>query len=394
MRRAVAFAAAALLAGCASGPAGEEQHLQALSSKVKFAEIGVDEQQDAVTSLARRSAQLALDELGEVAPDHDTVFSPWALVRRERIIAAANGAGEDAAMAAMIGQLEKWQGDPNSVPSTGADGTPVLRSRTALIADRSLAIAPEFLDLLAENYDMGVYLARPGDSKLAEAVNEWALGTVNTRFSGPMPGLGAQHGVYFADLTELLAGWRFPFRPEWTSQASFTTANGTPAQPPTMRGVVPARTAAGAGWRAAELSLADGVEMRVVIPADPRASLAGILPAARSALASARPGPLGFALPRWSALADLAGAPEATAQGALPRLAPEARASGWSSQAAVAFGEQGVSMAASPPVSGSSAADDPPPAISFAVDRAFCFEIFDPGTGLVLLAGRAAHPGS
>lgn len=361
---------------------------------MKFAEIGVDAHQEAVTALARRSAQLALDELDALAPDHDTVFSPWALVRRERIIADANGAGEDPAIAAMIGQLEKWQGDPDSVPNAGADGTPVLRSRTALIADRSLAVAPEFLDLLAENFDMGLYLARGGDPKLAEAVNGWALGTVNARFSGPMPGLGAQHGVYFADLTELLAGWRFPFRPEWTSPAPFTTAGGASAQPPTMRGVVLARTAAGTGWRAAELPLADGVEMRLVIPVDPRASLSGILPAARTALASAPPAPLGFALPRWSALADLTGAAEATAQAALPRLAPEARASGWSSQAAVAFGEQGVSMAPPPPVSGPGGATAPAPAISFAADHAFCFEIFDPGTGLVLLAGRAAHPGS
>jgi hypothetical protein len=394
MRRALACAAAALLASCASGAAREEQHLEALSSKAKFAEIGVDEHQDAVTALARRSAQLALDELDALAPDHDTVFSPWALVRRERIIADANGADEDVAIAAMIGQLEKWQGDPRSVPNTGADGTPVLRSRTALIADRSLAVAPEFLDLLAENFDMGLYLARPGDPKLAEAVNGWAMGTADTRFSSPMPGLGARRGVYFADMTELLAGWRFPFRPEWTAPALFTTANSTSAQPQTMRGVLLARTAAGAGWRAAELSLADGVEMRVVVPADPSASLADMLPAARSALASARPGPLGFAMPRWSALADLAGAPGATAQAALPRLAPEARASGWSSQADVAFGEQGVSMAASPSVSATTAPSDPAPAISFALDRAFCFEIFDSGTGLVLLAGRVAHPGS
>ena len=397
MRRVVAFAAVALLAGCSGQTGREEPHLAPLHSKLKFAEIGVDEQRDGVGEIAEQSRKLTLREFGALATDQGMVFSPWAMARRERIMADANGAGDDPAIAAAIGQLGTWEGDPTSVPNGGITPTPILRSQTALIADRSLDVAAEFLDLLAKDYDMGVYLARPGDATLPEAVNAWAMGTVNMRFTRALQGLGAARGVYFADVTALLAGWQFPFRPDFTVEAPFTMADGGHKSVPTMRGAVLARTAAGPGWRAAQLPLSDGIEMRVIVPADPRAPLTSVVPSARAALAAAQPAPLGIALPRWSARSELV---EAAAPPELPglrRIAAGAGLSGWASLAAAAFGEQGVSMAAAPPTTSTPTAQTAPgttepPAISFAADRPFCFEIFDPGTGLVLLAGRVVDP--
>ncbi|ERG69275.1 serpin family protein [Segniliparus rugosus] len=398
MRRVAALAALALLAGCSSQAGREEPHLAPLYSKLKFAEIGVDEQRDGVGEIAEQSRQLALRELGALAADQSIVFSPWAMARRERIVADANGAGDDPAVAAMIGQLGKWEGDPTGVPNGGVARPPILRSQTILIADRSLDVAAEFLDLLAKDYDMGIYLARPGDAALPDAVSAWAMGTVGTRFNRALHGLGATRGVYAADVTALLAGWQFPFRPELTVEAPFTTADGSRKSVPTMRGAVLARTAAGPSWRAAQLPLSDGVEMRVIVPADPRAPLPDFfMPPARAALAAAQPAPLGIALPRWSAHSELAEAAAQPAPLGLPRIAPGAGLGGWASLAAAAFGEQGVSMAAALPTAstpGAQTAPDAagPPAIAFAADRPFCFEIFDPGTGLVLLAGRVAAP--
>lgn len=404
MRRAAAVAAVAALsgcaalAGCAGRAGGETPHLEPLYSKLKFAEIGVDEQRDGVAEIAEQTRGLALEQLASLPPDHDAVVSPWALARRERIAADANGAGDDPAVAAAIGQLGKWHGDPTGVPAGGVARTPIVRSQTILIADRSLDIAPEFLDLLAKDYDMGVYLAKPGDPKLADAVNAWAEGTADARFNRPTPGLGAARGVFVADVTAVLAGWQFPFLPDLTADAMFATAAGGGKKVPTMRGAVFARTAAGAGWRAAQFPLSDGIEMRIVVPADPRAPLTGVVPPARAALAGARPGPLGIALPRWSARTDLAATATAEESSPLARLAPGARISGWASQAAAAFGEQGVSMTAAQPSTASAAPPAAPqaaaaPPASFAADRPFYFEIFDPGSGLVLLAGRVANPG-
>ncbi|MGL6236714.1 MAG: serpin family protein [Segniliparus sp.] len=394
-RRAVAVLAAALLAGCSSHPSSEAPHLVPLYSKLKLAEIGVDEYRDEVAGIAEKSRQLAVDllESGRMA-DRDTVFSPWAKVRTGRIWAHADGSGDDPAAAAMIGQLGKWAGDPVSVPNGGVDRTPILRSQTVLVADRALDIAPEFLDLLAKDYDMGVYLARPGDPKLASAVNAWAMSTAKLRFSDSLQGLGVPRGVFSADVTVLLAGWQFPFRPEHTADAAFTTANGGRKSVPTMRAAAIAQTAAGPGWRAVQLPLADGIEMRVIVPDDPHASPAAFVPAARAALADAPPQLAGIALPRWSGQGENGWTSKPLEFQGLGRIAPEAGISGWADLAAISFGEQGVSTTSAPPPAAASAAvADPPPAISFAADRPFCFEIFDPGTGLVLLAGRVADPG-
>jgi hypothetical protein len=152
-----------------------------------------------------------------------------------------------------------------------------------------------------------------------------------------------------------------------------------------MRAELMARTASGTRWRAAELALADRLVLRVVVPDDPRVALAQILPAADSALDQAPPEPTSLALPRWSARSD---EPIPQSGASLPQLASDARLSSGASHAAIAVAEQGVAVKAE----ASDAPPTPQAPAAFSADRAFCFEITDRGTGIVILAGWVANP--
>ncbi|TWS19210.1 serpin family protein [Tsukamurella asaccharolytica] len=419
-RAAMALFAAGTLAACGGAPSAP-QTLSLERSKTAFEQVGIDETRDDVTALTATATRLGARLAAGDPRAASTAVSPWSILSLLGMLRAGaqgetaaqlDGAGLGAAknlpraMAALTGQAAQWAGDPGAVPTGTPPATPLFQSQVALLTatqPEDRRVRSEYLDALAETYDTGVY---PVDFGLGvgEPLGQWVAVNTGSRLTSAPLRTDAGTRLAAATTAYLAAAWRFPFDAARTRPAPFTAADGAVLDPPTMRGTVPARVAAGEGFTALQLDYGTTLALQIVVPAPgtplSEAASEGRFTAARIALAGAPLAAHEVSLPKWrtstwTGLADPlrdAGLTALFAGPGLDGVAPgspsltDARAA-----AVLTVGEKGTATDTA------TAAPTPEPApgpAPFVVDRAFAYSVVDTAIGLPLMMGTVNRPGA
>lgn len=417
-RAAIALLAATSLVACSSAPPAPGP-LALDRSKTAFDQVGIDETRADVAALVGSATRIGAKLVTPDGRAGATAVSPWTVLSllgmlragadgesAAQLDAAGLGVARDLprAMAALTGQIAQWSGDPGTVPAGTPPAAPLFQSQVALLTAQEPAVRAEYLDALAKSYEAGVYPVDFGRD-VRQSLGEWvAVNTGSTLTSAPLRTDSATK-LAAAATAYLAVAWRFPFDAARTRPRPFASADGGVVEPPTMRGTVPARVAAGDGFTALQLDYGTStLALQVVLPAPglplAEAATEARFTAARLALAATPIAAHEVSLPKWrsaswTALVDplrslgvtgvfpngsgLAG----IADGG-PTMA-DARTA-----AVLTVGEKGT---ASDTASGPQAAEPPPGPAPFAVDRAFAYSIVDTATGLPLLMGTVNRPG-
>ncbi|KXP00802.1 hypothetical protein AXK61_12360 [Tsukamurella pseudospumae] len=418
-RAALALIVAGTLAACGGAPSSPKA-LSLDRSKTEFEQVGIDETRDDVTALVATATRLGAQLAARDTRAASTAVSPWSVLSLLGMLRAGaegetaaqlDGAGLGAAkdlpraMAALTGQTAQWAGDPGTVPATSPPASPLFQSQVALLTAKEpedRRVRPAYLDALSASYGTGVY---PVDFRqdVGEPLGEWvAVNTGSTLTSAPLK-TGTDTRLAAASTAYLAAAWRFPFDAARTRPSPFTAADGAVVDPPTLRGTVPARVAAGEGFSALQLDYGTTLALQIVLPAPgtPVADAAseGRFTAARIALAAAPSVPHEVSLPKWRStswtplvdpLRD-AGLTGLFAGPGLDGIAPGSPTVADARAAAVfTVGEKGT---ASDTATATAPETGPGPA-PFAVDRAFAYAVVDTATGLPLIMGTVDRPGS
>lgn len=267
-----------------------------------------------------------------------------------------------------------------------------------------LSLRDEFLDVLTGDY--GSPLAETdfaADPKRARrTVNDWVDQQTNSLVSELFPPGSFTPTTVMAlvNAVAMDAPWEFPFDPAATVEASFTLADGTTIETPTMHydEYLPSRTEE--AYQAVELPYGGGaLSMTVIVPDDLERfeaemsadSLLGII-------GGTREGGIHLSLPKWTARTHLRLDDLLSELGMPTAFTPRADFSGmvqgggiWvdrvEHEALVEVDESGTRAAAA---SGGVMAGSHGPTI--AVDRPFLYLIHDRGARTILFIGRVLDP--
>ncbi|MET9328178.1 serpin family protein [Tsukamurella sp. NPDC003166] len=418
-RTALALVVAGTLAACGGAPSSPKV-LSLDRSKTEFEQVGIDETRADVTALVATATRLGAQLAVRDTRAGSTAVSPWSVLSLLGMLRAGaegetaaqlDGAGLGVAknlpraMAALTGQTAQWAGDPGTIPATTPPAAPLFQSQVALLAAKEpqdRRVRPAYLDALSASYGTGVY---PVDFRqdVGAPLGEWvAVNTDSTLTAAPLR-TGTDARLAAVTTAYLAAAWRFPFDAARTRPSPFTAADGAVVDPPTLRGTVPARVAAGEGFSALQLDYGTTLALQIVLPAPGTpvtdAASEGRFTAARIALAAAPSIPHEVSLPKWRSTswtplvaplrdAGLTGLFAAPGLGGIAPGSPtvaDARAA-----AVFTVGEKGTaSDTATTP-----APETGPGPAPFAVDRAFAYAVVDTATGLPLLMGTVDRPGS
>jgi serpin B len=299
-------------------------------------------------------------------------------------------------------------------PGTGESGTPFsLHVSNSLWGDRRLTFQQPFLDTLAVDYGSGVevvdFAGAPDPSR--QAINQW----VSDQTVGKVPQLLPSGSIKPETLFVLVnaiyfqAGWASTFDASGTSPQTFTRADGTTEQVPTMMQTSTFAYAEAPGWQAVELPYIGGqVAMEVVLPAEGAgAGFDAALTSAQfaSMVGGMTPQDVRLSLPK----VQVAGASFSikTALQALgmqtaftpaadftPMTPGGAEISDAFHQSFLSVDETGTEAAAATAVVGADAtvALPPPHIVDMAVSRPFFLAIRDVPTGTILFAGKIQEP--
>jgi serine protease inhibitor len=218
-------------------------------------------------------------------------------------------ANRDEAINAVLGSLEKFDGDPGSVDEDNPPRKPVMHAANGLFVDKGVPTGKPFLETLARHFGTGVYPVDFSDEGATKpAINAW----VNRNTGGRIKEAPAQYDPHntFSLLNSLYfaSAWRAPFDANATSDLPFTTATGEEIDVPAMHNELSMKYAEGAGWQGVDLPYADGFVMRLVLPEVTAAPAARPTPTAfgteklteiADAFDAAQPEPVQIQLPRW-----------------------------------------------------------------------------------------------
>ena len=164
--------------------------------------------------------------------------------------------------------------------SSGTDHDVSLRIANALFAQRGMTLDPAFLDAMAGRFGAGVNVVDyAADTEAARlAINAWVAAHTEDRIPHILgPGdLSSATRLALANAIYLKAAWLNPFPEDATEPASFTLADGSTVQVPTMRMVEGQPYSDGDGWAAVELPyIGYELAMLVIVPDDMAAFEAG-----------------------------------------------------------------------------------------------------------------------
>jgi serpin B len=265
-----------------------------------------------------------------------------------------------------------------------------------------------FLDLLASEFDAGVYLVDyRADPEMARvAINGW----VDEHTAGRIPellGAGAltpDSRLTLVNAVYLKAPWQQAFDDHATSTAPFTTVGGGTVDVEMMQATRYFGYAVGAGWQAVEVAYAgDRLAMLLVLPDTDLAELEGgdFAWPAPDELTSQE---IRLGLPRWDIETSASLAEVLGALGMPTAFTDAADFTGMTTeeplsiaavihQANITVDEAGTEAAAATAVVvGAGAAPDQqePPVVVF--DRPFLFAVRDTSTGAILFQGRITDP--
>jgi serpin B len=292
-----------------------------------------------------------------------------------------------------------------------SDGTAFrLTLANAIWGQQGLALLPDFLDLLAENYGAGVhtvdFLRAPDDARMT--INQW----VSDQTSAKLPellGPGSVDSGTALVLTNAVyfhADWRTPFA-AMTHDGAFQAPTGS-VQVPMMAGaddVMPGWS--GTGYHAVSVPYVDprgSTSMVLVVPDAGTfdAFEAGLTFDALEAILAAKPSTsVVLSMPRFKLQTSLGLAKTLAAMGMKTAFSGDADFSGIDGardlfiqdvihQAMVAVDEKGTEAAAATAVTlarGAAVLGAP-----LVVDRPFIFAIRDDATGTMLFLGRVVDP--
>jgi len=222
----------------------------------------------------------------------------------------ASGDDRTAAVAALVAQLARYEGDPALVRAKDLPATPMVHLATQVVLDDGVTASGPYLDRLESGYGAGVLVtdlaSEAGVRRLDGWVRENTGGLVQRTAATPDPSLV----LVLQDAIALAAAWQTPFVPAMTTDQAFTTGAGDRVQVPMMHGTVTARYAEVDGWRAVRLAYSGdgsspGLWADVLLPpeasaaaTDPTGADPAAVAAVVAALAAAGEGEVVVALPR------------------------------------------------------------------------------------------------
>jgi serpin B len=425
----VLFVAAGLAAACSHAVAPQQQSypaeaVSALARNTSPSVPAADQQ-----SLRADNVACAMDLYGAIraATTGNVFFSPYSISNAFAMTyAGARGQTATEMAKALHFSLPPDELHPafdwldlqlasRATAEEGASGTPfTLNVTNGMWGERTEQWEQQFLDTLAVDYGAGVRLVDfMGDPSGAEAhINAW----VSTQTDGHIPNLLPPNAIStntrFAiiDAVDFQASWAQPFFKASTAPASFTKADGTAVQVPTMFQVTSFPYAEGTDWQAVELAYQGGqVAMDIVLPAAGGDAALDALLASQSlgvitgALASQ---PVELHLPQfqvtggaftldaileglgmvtaWTAAADFTG----MVSGDTLYLTQAYH------QAYLKVDEDGTEAAAATAVLGADAGVALPPPVTYTVnvDHPFLVAIRDLPTGTILFLGKIGDP--
>jgi serpin B len=147
-----------------------------------------------------------------------------------------------------------------------------LHVTNSLWGQRDYVFLSLYLDLLAQNYGTGLSLLDfvTNTEGSRQAINGWVSDQTRTRIPEliPMGVIDARTLLVLTNAIYFAASWKEKFEPADTSDAPFTTLDGSTLPVPTMHHAKEHRYADGDGWQALELTYTgDDVSMLVLLPA-------------------------------------------------------------------------------------------------------------------------------
>jgi serine protease inhibitor len=314
-----------------------------------------------------------------------------------------------------LGAVEALLED-RSGPVRRADGSKAtiqLRVANSLWGQRGVTWQAPFLDALARSYGTGMRVAdyKTDADGARLRINSWTSDQTAGKIPHLLPEdmLDELTRLVLVNALYLKAPWENPFEKDRTEARSFTRADGSTVDVPTMSTQLSgARYARGDGWAAAELPYAGGALAMTVIRPDP-----GTLPAVESGLdgpglaritRTMAPVPaLDLRIPKWTFRTTLRLNETLSALG-MPTAFDQRRAdfggmtteeplyiSAVQHEAFVAVDEAGTEAAAATAAVVSATSMGPLP-VPLVLDRPFLFLIQDRATETPLFLGRVADP--
>lgn len=383
----------------------------------------------AVPLVATALSGLAGRLYGELAAgDGNLALSPYSIAVALGMV--LNGAGGTTAsqMESVLGlgddlDLTAFNGGLNALtleieglagPVKRGDGSTAeiaLATANQLFGDRSVAWAPEFLDVLAREYGAGMRVVDyiHATEQARTLINDWTAEQTHDKIPQIIPDgvLDALTRLVLVNAIYLKAPWETPFMEGSTTPGDFHRADGSVVSADLMHGVAQGSLLTGPGWKGGRILYAGGtLAMTVVVPeADRFAAVENALASqgTHTLLTEPGPGEVMLTLPKWTfrstspltgALQSL-GMSDAFDQGRadLDAMTPDPNdfyLTAVLHQAFIAVDEEGTEAAAA--TAAVAGATSMPIRDELVVDRPFLFVIHDVAHGTPLFLGRVTDP--
>lgn len=412
------IAAALTVAACAQGTQASSTAQLTKASGVRFDEIGIDEVRSAADELVEGTAAFGVDMLRQTGVDANKVVSPWgAMLALQMLRAGAGGntaaeldavlgATDDDAIAAMIGQLDRVDGNPGDVDKENPPTPPVFHEATGIFIDESLDVGQDYLATLGRVFDSGVYPVDFAESQTEAAINRWLSINTGGRLTETPTTYDTETVISLLSTVFLAAAWQQPFSPASTAPADFTSTTGSVGEVDMMNGQLTVPFVRRPGWSGVQLPYSAGLAMQVFLPeagVGVDAFLTGTaLTEASSTLRQAPETSTAVRLPKWDiktavdlkATLEQLGVRDLFGGAAdLSAISPELAVTAAAQNSTITVGEKGTLAASVTQIDvGVTALPPQEPAESFIADRPFVFQIIDTATGLPLFLGTVGQP--
>jgi serpin B len=309
--------------------------------------------------------------------------------------------------AALIGQLDRFDGDPGGVDEDAPPTPPVFHQATGIFIDDSLDVKADYLEVLGSRFDSGVYPVDFADPETESALNNWLAVNTGGKISKTPTEYNPETVISLLSTVFLAAAWQQPFSPESTEAADFTAADGSVGEVNMMHKTVAAGWLSGPGWTGVQLPYSDGLAMQVFLPEPGRdvgTLLDGqVLSEAGTNLREAPQTSVSVSLPRWdvtgsvdlkTVLIKLGVRDLFTDAADLTGISPQLLVTAAAQDSTITVGEKGTVAASATQIDVGVTALPPEDQVEvFVADRPYVYQIIDTSTGLPLFLGSINRPG-
>lgn len=265
-----------LLAGCAASAAAEPGEWSGEGEREHVAL----EQAAALDDVVAATWELGVAALRESSGEDAAVVSPSSLVAALAMVAegargdesrpfdeALGAAGDDRtdAVNALLGALERYEGDPAVVQDVDLPEVPVLHSAQQVVVDDETAPDQDYLEVLKRSYGAGMLVTDLASDEGLEPLGAW----VREHSGGLVEDTAITPDVMLAlvlqDAVTLAAAFEEPFDEGMTSDRPFAVA-GERVDVPTMSATRSLAAVEQDGWVAVRLPFTDDLAMDVLLP--------------------------------------------------------------------------------------------------------------------------------